>query len=138
MLKERLVNPLFSIARSLPIMIGIILLLGLVKEFLTFEAVSTLFTQNNIIDTFLGSFFGSIFAGNSMNSYVIARELSNAGISFYAITAFLVSWVTVGMLQAPIEVQEFGLSFTVKRNLYSALLAVAVSWFTVSLWMVLV
>ncbi len=118
-------------------MFGIILLLGLVKEFLTFEKIATLFTNNTFIDTGLGSFLGSIFAGNSMNSYIIARELELAGISLYAITAFLVSWVTVGLLQAPLEGQMFGISFAVKRNLLSALLAIVVSLITVSLWGIL-
>jgi uncharacterized membrane protein YraQ (UPF0718 family) len=136
-MKSKLLKPLKSIINTFPMMFGIILLLGLVKEFLTFEKIATLFTNNTFIDTGLGSFLGSIFAGNSMNSYIIARELELAGISLYAITAFLVSWVTVGLLQAPLEGQMFGISFAVKRNLLSALLAIVVSLITVSLWGIL-
>jgi|LGVF01.2.fsa_nt_gb uncharacterized membrane protein YraQ (UPF0718 family) len=136
-MKSKLLKPLKSIINTFPMMFGIILLLGLVKEFLTFEKIATLFTSNTFIDTGLGSFLGSIFAGNSMNSYIIARELELAGISLYAITAFLVSWVTVGLLQAPLEGQMFGISFAVKRNLISALLAIVVSLITVSLWGIL-
>lgn len=136
-MKEKLIKPVKMIAKNLPIMIGIILLIGIIEEFVTFESIAGFFTGNTFLDTFIGSFMGSIFAGNSMNSYIIARELQSVGISLFAITAFLVSWVTVGLLQAPIEAQIFGRAFAIKRNLYSAVLAVFVSIVTVTLWGVL-
>ena len=132
-MKKKLTKPIFSIIRTLPIMIGIILLLGLIEEFITFEKIAGFFTGNSWLDTLIGSFVGSIFAGNSMNSYIISRELQGAGVSLFAVTAFLVSWVTVGILQAPIEAQIFGKSFAIKRNLYSAVLAVFVSIVTVTI-----
>ncbi len=136
-MKKKFIQPLKSIVNTLPIMLGIILLLGIVEQFITFNKIASFFTKNTLLDTFIGSFVGSIFAGNSMNSYIIARELQAVGVSLYAITAFLVSWVTVGILQAPIEAQMFGKSFAIKRNIYSAILAVFVSLITVSLWGVL-
>lgn len=110
------------------------MLLGLIKEYITFSKLGSLFTQNAFIDTGIGSILGSVFAGNSMNSYIISRELLAVGVSMFAVTAFLVSWVTVGVFQSPIEAQIFGISFAVKRNLISALLAMLVSFITVTLW----
>ncbi|MCK5812469.1 MAG: hypothetical protein KAG94_06185 [Clostridiales bacterium] len=133
-MKKKLLKIAKSLVKNLPIMLSIILLLGIVKEFITFDKVATLFTSNTIIDTGIGSVVGSVFAGNSMNSYIIARELQTAGISLYAITAFLISWVTVGLFQAPIEAKIFGISFAVRRNALSAVLAMAVSLITVTLW----
>ena len=133
-MKKKFLQPLKSIIVNLPIMLGIILLLGIIEQFVTFNKVAELFTKNTLIDTVIGSFVGSIFAGNSMNSYIIARELQAAGVSMFAITAFLVSWVTVGILQAPIEAKIFGRNFAVKRNLYSAVFAVFVSLITVVIW----
>lgn len=123
-----------SILNTLPMMIGIILLLGLIKEILTFEKIGQVFTQNPILDTAIGAFMGSIFAGNSMNSYIIARELEAIGVSLFAIVAFIVAWVTVGILQAPLEAEIFGKSFAIKRNTYSAFLSMAVAFFTVLIW----
>lgn len=134
---NKLYKPLKSIINTLPVMLGIILLLGLLKSFITFDRISMIFTQNLFLDTGIGALIGSLFAGNSMNSYIIASELGDAGISLYAITAFLVSWVTVGLLQVPIEAEIFGKSFAIKRNLYSALLSMAVAFITVLLWEVL-
>ena len=136
-MKKKLIQPLKAILNTLPIMLGIILLLGLIEQFFTFDKVAIFFTKNTLIDTFIGSLVGSIFAGNSMNSYIIARELQSVGVSLYAITAFLVSWVTVGILQAPIEAQIFGKAFAIKRNVFSAILAIFVSLITVTLWGIL-
>ena len=133
-MQKKLWKPLKSLISTMPMMIGIILLLGIVKEFITFDRVAELFTQNTIIDTVIGSLAGSIFAGNSMNSYIIARELQTAHVSLYAITAFLVAWVTVGLLQAPIEAKIFGTPFAIKRNVTSAILAIFVALVTVTLW----
>ena len=115
-------------------MLSIILLLGLIEQFVTFQKVAEFFTNNTLVDTFIGSLVGSIFAGNSMNSYIIAREMQAVGISMFAITSFLVSWVTVGILQAPIEADIFGKAFAIKRNLFSAILAIGVSLVTVTVW----
>lgn len=122
---------------TMPMMIGIILLLGLIKEFITFDKIGQAFTQNAFLDTGIGAFMGSIFAGNSMNSYIIARELQATGVSLFAITSFLVAWVTVGILQAPLEADIFGKSFAVKRNVYSAVFSMAVAFVTVMIWRML-
>ncbi|MBN2795927.1 MAG: hypothetical protein JXR88_11015 [Clostridia bacterium] len=133
-MKTKLIKPFKSIMNTLPMMIGIILLLGLVKEYITFDRIGDAFTQNAFLDTGIGALLGSIFAGNSMNSYIIARELQTIGISLFAITAFLVSWVTVGILQAPLEADIFGKRFAILRNIYSGLLSMAVAFVTVAIW----
>lgn len=133
-MKTKLIKPLKSITSTFPMMLGIILLLGLVKEYITFDKIGEAFTNNTFIDTGIGTFLGSIFAGNSMNSYIIAKELQATGVSLFAITAFLVSWVTVGILQAPLEAEIFGKNFAILRNIYSALLSMAVAFVTVSVW----
>src|SRR6056297_2891925 len=84
-------------ASILPIMLGVIFLIGLIKEFITFKSISMLFSNNLIIDALYGTFAGSILAGNALNSYVIGGELLDSGVSLFAITAFLVAWVTVGI-----------------------------------------
>jgi uncharacterized membrane protein YraQ (UPF0718 family) len=133
-MKRKILKPLKSIITTLPMMISIILLLGIVKEFVTFDRIGEAFTQIVVVDTTIGAFMGSIFAGNSMNSYIIARELQEIGISMYAITSFMVAWVTVGILQAPLEADLFGTSFAIKRNVYSAVLSMLVAFVTVSIW----
>lgn len=132
-LQQKFKKPLFSIINSLPIMLAVIFALGLFKTVISFDQFSKVFTGIAWIDTLLGSLMGSIFAGNSINSYIIGEEMMTAGISMFAITAFLVSWVTVGLMQAPVEIENFGKKFTYLRNLISAILAVFVSLITVTI-----
>lgn len=129
--KKIFLKSLKSLLNTLPMMFGIILLIGLMKSFISFESLSTLFTQNKFIDTALGTFLGSILAGNSINSYIIGNEMLNSGISLFAVTSFLVSWVTVGFLQIPAEKELLGARFTLTRNILSIVLSIAISLLTV-------
>ncbi|HHE54334.1 MAG TPA: hypothetical protein ENL21_01030 [Caldithrix abyssi] len=53
------------------------------------------------------------------------------GVSLYAVTAFLVTWVTIGVVQFPAEVAFLGKSFAVKRNFLSFVLSFLVAIATV-------
>ena len=129
--KKIFLKSLKSLLNTLPTMFGIILLIGLIKSFVSFESLATLFTQNKIIDTSLGSLLGSILAGNSMNSYIIGKEMLSSGISLFAVTSFLVAWVTVGIVQIPVEKELLGGKFTITRNVMSFFLSIAISLLTV-------
>lgn len=112
-------------------MIGIILLIGLMKSFISFESITGIFTQNKFIDTAIGAFLGSILAGNSINSYIIGNELIISGVSLFAVTAFLIAWVTVGFVQIPMEREMLGTKFTITRNIFSIIYAILISLLTV-------
>lgn len=117
--RKKFKGPVFNILSTLPIMLTVILILGLVKYFISFEALSTLFTGQPGLDTFFGSIVGSVMAGNSINSYIIGTEMLSGGLTAYAVTAFLASWVTVGFIQMPVESSHFGIRFTLLRNVLS-------------------
>ncbi len=67
-------------------------------------------------------------AGHPLTSYVLGGELLKKGISLVAVTALLVSWVTVGSIQFPAEALMLGRRFALYRNLlcfgFSILIAV--------------
>lgn len=121
--QKKLIQPAKNILTNLPIMFSVIMALGLIKNFVTFETLAEFFTGNPALDTMLGSLSGSIMAGNSINSYIIGTEMLSSGISTYAIVAFLAAWVTVGFIQIPVEISYFGRSFTLVRNIISVLLS---------------
>jgi len=118
---------------SFPFFIGIIILMGLFKIFIPPKVLFHLFTGKVPLDTALGSFLGSILAGNPVNSYIIANVLLKDGVSLFAVTSFIVAWVTVGITQIPYEIQTLGKRFTLARNLSSFFLAIFVSFLTVSI-----
>jgi len=115
----------------LPILIGVVLLIGLFNAFVSEELLTSIFSGNVAMDTLWGACFGSIFAGNPINSYVIGGELLKYGISLFAVTAFIVTWVTVGLVQLPAEIAAFGKRFALLRNGLSFLLAIPIAIVTV-------
>jgi len=115
----------------LPILIGVVLLIGLFNGFVSDEWLTSVFSGNMELDTLWGACFGSIFAGNPINSYVIGGELLKYGVSLFAVSAFIVTWVTVGLVQLPAEIAAFGKRFAFLRNGLSFVLAIPIAIFTV-------
>lgn len=120
-----------SFAKVMPMMLGVILSMGLFQTYVTKEMLASLFSGNILADTLIGTVTGGISVGHPVTSYIIGGELIQNGISMYAVTAFLLSWVSLGIIQLPLEVQLFGKRFTLLRNLLSFAAAVIVSLLTV-------
>lgn len=118
-------------------MIAVILLLGLLRTLVSKEAIAHVFTGRWLPDTLLGSAIGSVSAGNAVTSYIIGGELLNEGISLFAVTAFIVAWVTVGIVQFPLEASALGNRFVCVRNGLSFLLSLLVGMATAATMMVI-
>ncbi len=118
-------------ATLLPVLFGVVLLIGLFDTFVSKEVLVSIFSGNAAFDSLWGACFGSLFAGNPINSYIIGGELLKYGISLFAITAFIVSWVTVGLVQLPAEMAAFGKKFALLRNGMCFVMAIPVAILTV-------
>lgn len=112
---------------SLPVLVGVLLLVALVNTLVPKEFFSRVFTGHALIDPLVGALFGSVAAGNPLTSYVIGGELLEGGISLIAVIAFVVAWVTVGLVQLPAESLMLGRRFAVIRNVVSFVMAIGVS-----------
>ena len=88
-----------SFSTSLPMLLGIILLMGLFQTFISPTMISSVFSGEMVRDTFIGTLIGSISAGNPITSYIIGGGLLNKGVSLFAVAAFIVAWVTIGIIQ---------------------------------------
>ena len=120
-----------QIGNLLPVMISVVFLVGLFNTFITKEVLLAIFSGTRWLDSFLGALIGSLFAGNPINSYIIGGQLLELGISPVAVTAFLCSWVTVGVLQMPAEIAALGWKFTAVRNLSCFGLSIVISLFVI-------
>jgi uncharacterized membrane protein YraQ (UPF0718 family) len=133
--KKNIVSAFFkafkNFGTSLPIMLGVILVLGLFRTFVSKQMLSAVFTGEFLQDTVIGALIGSISAGNPVNSYIIGGELVKENVSLIAITSFLVAWVTVGIIQFPAEATILGRRFACVRNILGYILAILVSIATV-------
>ena len=107
------------------------MLLSLASATIPKSLYSTVFTGNQIVDPLIGASMGSIAGGNPLTSYIIGGELRMQGISMLAITAFIVAWVTVGLIQLPAEALMLGKRFALVRNGISFVTAVMIAVLTV-------
>jgi len=129
-------NPTFSTSLKqaalniyyvLPIVLSILGIMALLITYINPQTVQKIFTGNSFLDTLLGMVLGSIMLGNALISYILGSELQELNISLYAITAFLLSWVTIGYAQIPIEISYFGKRFTYIRNIMAFIFSFIVS-----------
>lgn len=117
----------WSMLDALPIVIGMLLLTALLVALLPGEAIGRLLGHGGF-DVWIAAALGSVAAGSPIAGYVLGGELLARGASLAAVTALLVSWVTVGVAQLPAEALLFGWRFALLRNAVSFVLAVAVAY----------
>jgi predicted Fe-Mo cluster-binding NifX family protein len=117
----------------LPILVGVVLLIGLFNALVPREILASFFSGNAILDTLWGACFGSILAGNPINSYVIGGELLKAGVSLFAVTALIITWVTVGLVQLPAEMAALGRRFALLRNALCFILSIPIALIAVAI-----
>lgn len=120
-----------NLKMSLPILIGILLLIGLVNTSIPKDFFAKIFTGNKLLDPIIGAVFGSVAAGSPLTSYIIGGELLKNGISLIAVVAFILSWVTVGTVQLPAESLMLGKRFALVRNGICFVMAILVALLTV-------
>lgn len=120
-----------NIYQSIPVLLGVIMAISLLKSAIPKSFYSTIFSGNVFIDPLLGSIFGSIAAGNPITSYVVGGDLLYEGVSLFAVTAFLLSWVSVGLFNLPAEMALLGKKFAVARNIIFFVISFFISIITV-------
>lgn len=122
---------LHTFINILPIVVGMLLLTSLAINTFPDQISKGVFGLHDFIDAFLGASVGSVAAGHPLASYVLAGELLATGVSMFAVTALIVSWVTVGIVQLPAEALLLGKRFAIYRNLLCFVFAIAISILTV-------
>ena len=139
--RTSLLNALKNSAKQLmyllPVFLGVILLFGLFHAFITKDLLPSIFSGNPIADTLSGTCLGSFIAGNPITSYVIGGELLGHGVSLFAVTAFILSWVSVGLVQLPAETAALGRKFALIRNVLFFALSMVISILTVTTYNVI-
>ncbi len=108
----------------LPKLIGVILLLGLFRGFVSEATLLSMFSGSVLKDSILGAALGSVLVGNPVNSYVIGDSLLSAGVKQSGVIALMMAWVTVGLIQLPAESAALGSRFAIVRNLCGFVMAI--------------
>ncbi len=130
-LKTALGNTFKTLMMVMPMLLSVIGLMGLFETLVTPEMIHSVFKGSILSDTLIGTGVGAISVGQPFLSYAIGGELLDDGVSLYAVTAFILSFVTLGLIQLPLEWSLFGTRFTVLRNMLSFIFALLISIATV-------
>jgi len=129
-LKEAIVKAGKGLWKAFPMILGTILFISLISTLIPKSFYTAVFSKNTFLDSIIGSLVGSISAGNPITSYIFGGELLTQGVSLIAVTAFLVAWVTVGIIQLPAESAILGKKFALLRNISAFVLAIIVAIIT--------
>ncbi|MBN2086849.1 hypothetical protein JW758_00735 [Candidatus Peregrinibacteria bacterium] len=129
--KKALFGTVRNFKQILPIILGVIMLVSLFLVLIPNSFYTTIFTGNKIVDPLMGATVGSISSGNPLISYILGGELLDQGVSLIAVTAFILSWVTVGIIQLPAESLMLGRRFALTRNVISFISSIIVAFLTV-------
>jgi uncharacterized membrane protein YraQ (UPF0718 family) len=137
MKKKNVKESAIKTARALwgvfPFILGTILLVSLMITLVPKSFYMKIFSGNVITDSLIGGLVGSVSVGTPITSYIFGGEMLEQGISLIAVTAFLVAWVTVGIVQLPAEAYILGKKFALLRNLASFILSIVVAIVTVAI-----
>ncbi len=130
-LKKSISKAAKGLWKSFPMILGTILLVSLISTLIPKSFYTSVFSKNVFLDSLIGGLIGSISAGTPITSYIFGGELLSQGVSLFAVTAFLVAWVTVGIIQIPAESALLGKKFAFIRNITAFILAIIVAIITV-------
>lgn len=113
-----------SLLKLLPLLVAIFGLVGLFQEFLPAELVTEwLGESSGVLGLLIGASAGAVAIGPPLAAYPLAGSLLEAGAWPPAIAAFILSWISVGIITLPFEAQTFGSRFALLRNSISFLAA---------------
>jgi uncharacterized membrane protein YraQ (UPF0718 family) len=127
MISKVLQQVLRSFVDILPMLIATIGLVGLIQVYISPEILHAFFQGNLLGDTLIGTISGGVAVGQPIISYIIGGELLHVGVSYYAVTAFILSWVTLGLIQLPFEASTLGLRFTLVRNILAFVFTIIIA-----------
>ncbi|PLX20948.1 hypothetical protein C0584_04145 [Candidatus Parcubacteria bacterium] len=128
--KESAIKSIDNLKGSIPIMFGIIFLVSMISVY-TDGNYDSFFIGNPLLDPLIGAISGSISFGIPITSYIVGGELLSEGVSLLAVTAFILSWSTVGVAILPLEAKYFGFKFSAYRNTLNFIFSILVAIFTV-------
>ena len=131
-LKQANQNAAKGIVGMLPIIIGVLLLVSIINIIIPQSIYTTIFTGNPWLDAIKGASLGSILTGNPVTGYILGDGFIKAGVGPIAVTAFIVSWVTVGLVQLPAEALALGKNFAFYRNLSAFIMSILVAILTIT------
>lgn len=127
-MKDALEKTLNNFKQIFLIILGVMFLTGLTTVSIPKTFYTNILGEDNFFGFLLSALLGSISSGNAITSYVLGGEFLDQGVSLFVVTIFILTWVTVGLIQLPAESLMLGRKFAIIRNIASFASAIIIAF----------
>ncbi len=113
---------------TLPEIIGIMAIIAWVLAIIPEEMIkNVLGGDSEFLSTIYGALIGTVTIIPAFIAFPLAKQLLAQGAFLVAIASFITTLTMVGFATIPLEKKQFGMKFTILRNLYSFLAAIVIA-----------
>ncbi|GAB6171791.1 permease [Paradesulfitobacterium aromaticivorans] len=117
-----------SFVRIMPMMLGVIGLIGIMLTLMSPETIGLVFNNKSWWSTSLAALIGSITLIPAFIAFPLAASLLREGAGVMPIAAFVTTLTMVGIITAPMEISIFGHRYTLLRNALSFATAIVIAY----------
>lgn len=117
-IKKVLIQTWLWFKELLPLLVWIVLIISMLKVSWLINSI-VWYLPDNFLGVLVADVVGSLTTWNAINSYIIASSFWKLDQHILVISAFLIAWVTVWIIQLPAEMYFFWKKFAITRNLLS-------------------
>lgn len=106
-----------SLRKLIPLLIAVFGMVGLFQVFLSPQQVEqALGASNGWMSLFLGGALGAVSIGPPLAAYPLAGSMLDAGAWPPAVAAFVICWISIGVITLPFEASVFSVRYALLRN----------------------
>jgi len=136
--KKALIKAWKSFKNILPLLLGVILLIGLMLSILDTKLISRIIGEKSgPLGVLLASVVGSITLIPGFIAFPTAALLLEGGAGYIQIAAFVQTLMMVGIVTLPMEIKYFNKKVAILRNVISFVLSIGVAYsigFILKIW----
>ena len=127
--KKALIKAWNSFKNILPLLLGVIFLVGLMLSILNTELISRIIgKESGVPGVLLASVVGSITLIPGFIAFPTAALLLEGGAGYIQIAAFVQTLMMVGIVTLPMEIKYFNKKVAILRNVLSFVLSIGVAY----------
>ncbi len=127
--KKALLKAWKSLKNILPMLLGVILLIGLLLSIIDTKLISKIIGgESGFYGVMLASLVGSITLIPGFIAFPTAALLLTGGAGYIQIAAFVQTLMMVGIITLPMEIKYFNKKVAILRNVLSFVLSIGVAY----------
>lgn len=127
--KQAMLKAWSSFKNILPMLLGVVVLIGLVLSILDTELISKIIGEKSgHLGVFIASVVGSVTLIPGFIAFPTAALLLKGGAGYIQIAAFVQTLMMVGIVTLPLEIKYFNKKIAILRNSISFVLSIGVAY----------